>query len=114
MNTLSRHTQQIAIALTLLAASVPLTGAHEQEAGVNVEPVRVEKLANVSSQVLTVVTVDYAPGAKSRRHHHSGSVFAYVLTGAIRCENSATGPVKVYKVGESFFEPPGSTHLISE
>jgi quercetin dioxygenase-like cupin family protein len=37
--------------------------------------------------------------------HHAGSVFAYVLSGAIRSENSATGPVKVYKAGESFFEP---------
>ena len=24
------------------------------------------------------------------------------------------GPVKVYKAGASYFEPPGSTHLISE
>ena len=37
-----------------------------------------------------------------------------MLSGAVRSENSATGPVKVYKAGESFFEPPGSTHLISE
>jgi quercetin dioxygenase-like cupin family protein len=39
---------------------------------------------------------------------------AYVLTGAIRSENSATGPAKVYHAGESFFEPPGSRHLVSE
>jgi quercetin dioxygenase-like cupin family protein len=31
-----------------------------------------------------------------------------------RSENSATGLVKIYQAGESFFEPPGSTHLISE
>ncbi len=31
----------------------------------------------------------------------------------IRSENSATGPAKVYKAGESFFEPPGSEHLVS-
>jgi quercetin dioxygenase-like cupin family protein len=37
-----------------------------------------------------------------------------VLSGAIRSENSATGPARVYKAGESFFEPPGSKHLISE
>ena len=24
------------------------------------------------------------------------------------------GPVKVYQAGESFFEPPGSEHLVSE
>jgi quercetin dioxygenase-like cupin family protein len=31
-----------------------------------------------------------------------------------KSENSATGPVKVYKAGESFFEPRGSEHLVSE
>ncbi len=41
-------------------------------------------------------------------------MIAYVLSGAIRSENSATGAVRVYKAGESFFEPPGSTHLVSE
>jgi quercetin dioxygenase-like cupin family protein len=61
-----------------------------------------------------VVTVNYPPGGKSRTHRHAGSVYAYVLSGAVRSENSATGPAKVYKTGENFFEPPGSTHLISE
>jgi quercetin dioxygenase-like cupin family protein len=37
-----------------------------------------------------------------------------VLSGSIRSENSATGPAKVYKAGECFFEPPGSEHLVSE
>ena len=55
-----------------------------------------------------------APAGKSGAHRHAGSVFAYVLSGAIRSENSATRPVKVYHAGESFFEPPGSTHRISE
>ena len=63
---------------------------------------------------ITVSVVSYPPGGKSRPHHHGGSVLAYVLSGAIRSENSATGPVKVCKAGESFFEPPGSRHLVSE
>jgi quercetin dioxygenase-like cupin family protein len=41
-------------------------------------------------------------------------VLAFVLSGEIRSENSATGPVKVYKAGEAFFEPAGSKHLVSE
>jgi quercetin dioxygenase-like cupin family protein len=68
----------------------------------------------VPGKSITVTVVSYPPGGKSRPHHHAGSVFAYVLSGAIRSENSATGPVKVYKAGESFFEPPGSRHLVSE
>ena len=72
------------------------------------------KLPNVPGKSLTAVVVSYPPGGKSGKHHHAGSVFAYVLTGKIRSENSATGPVRTYTVGESFFEPPGSEHLISE
>jgi quercetin dioxygenase-like cupin family protein len=102
----------------LLLASVLLVGttsrAAGEEVGVEVKPVRVEKLLNVPGKMLTAVVVTYAPGGKSGAHQHAGSVFAYVLSGAIRSENSATGPVKVYTAGESFFEPPGSTHRISE
>jgi catalase len=88
--------------------------AEEQEVGVEVKPVRAEKLATAPGQTLTAVTVNYAPGARSSAHQHSGSVFAYVLTGSIRSENSATGPVRIYQAGESFFEPAGSKHLVSE
>ena len=72
------------------------------------------KLANVPGNTLTAEVVEYPPDGKSRVHHHAGSVFAYVLTGSIRSQNSATGRARIYKAGESFFEPPGSDHLISE
>jgi quercetin dioxygenase-like cupin family protein len=109
--------QQLAAGIVLLVVGALLTGtsgAKTREADDDVKLVRTEKLANAPGQTLTAVTVNYAPGGKSRGHHHAGSVFAYVLSGEIRSENSATGPVKVYKAGESFFEPPGSKHLISE
>ena len=88
--------------------------ADSAEVGDQVKQVRTEKLGNVPGKSITAIVVSYAPGGKSGPHHHAGSVFAYVLSGAIRSENSATGPVKVYKAGESFFEPPGSRHLVSE
>jgi quercetin dioxygenase-like cupin family protein len=40
------------------------------------------------------VVVAYQPGGKSPKHHHAGSVFAYVLSGAIRSEISGQGPAK--------------------
>jgi quercetin dioxygenase-like cupin family protein len=88
--------------------------ADSAEVGDQVKQVRTEKLGNVPGKSITAIVVTYPPSGKSDPHHHAGSVFAYVLSGAIRSENSATGPVKVYKAGESFFEPPGSRHLISE
>ena len=71
------------------------------------------QLPNVPGKALTAIVVEYGPGGSSPAHRHAGSVLAYVLSGQIRSENSATGPVRVYRVGETFFEPPGSTHLVS-
>ena len=41
-----------------------------------------------------------------------GSVTAYITKGEVRSQLGG-GPVETFKVGQSFFEPPGSTHLIS-
>ena len=106
------------VAALVLAASGLWAGSTDratgQDAGAQVKPVIAEKLPNVPGKSITAVMVNYAPGGKSPKHRHAGSVFAYVLSGSIRSENSATGPAKVYKAGESFFEPPGSEHLVSE
>ncbi|MDB6140615.1 MAG: Catalase related subgroup protein [Verrucomicrobiaceae bacterium] len=111
MKTSFNSIQKIIACAALLAGPA---GAHDQDSGVEVKPIREEKLANAPGQALSAATVTYAPGAKSTAHHHAGSVLAYVLSGAIRSENSATGPARVYHAGESFFEPAGSQHLVSE
>ncbi len=102
---------------TVLAAAIALASlasAARAEDSVVARPVQSEKLPNVPGKSITAVQVNYAPGAKSMSHHHAGSVFVYVLTGQVRSEVSGMGPAKVYKAGETFFEPPGSTHLVSE
>jgi quercetin dioxygenase-like cupin family protein len=118
MHTSCTKIQWTVVGAAWLLASALLAGTPSRtagaEVGVEVAPVRVEQLLHVPGQTLTAVVVTYAPADKSGAHQHAGSVFAYVLSGAIRSENSATGPVKVYTAGESFFEPPGSQHLISE
>ncbi len=117
MNTPMTPGRLTLVAAAWLAAGALLAGPAlraAEDTGAQVRPVATEKLPNVPGNSITAVVVSYAPGGKSAQHHHAGSVFAYVLSGAIRSENSATGPVKVYKAGESFFEPSGSEHLISE
>jgi quercetin dioxygenase-like cupin family protein len=101
--------------IRLLAAVMLVVAATTgQAADGTVAPVLAQQLANVPGKTLTAVLVTYPPGGKSPAHHHAGSVFAYVVSGQIRSECSATGPAKVYRAGEGFFEPPGSQHLISE
>jgi quercetin dioxygenase-like cupin family protein len=76
-------------------------------------PISSETLPNVPGKRVTIVRVTYAPGGYTPSHRHAGSVIAYVTTGTIRSQ-LAGGPVETFKVGESFFEPPGAIHLVSE
>jgi quercetin dioxygenase-like cupin family protein len=94
------------LAYDLLAADAPTPVVIKQAFS--------EKLPHVPGKMLTGIHVTYAPGARSSPHFHAGSVYAYVLSGQIRSENSATGPARVYSAGEGFFEPPGSEHKVSE
>jgi quercetin dioxygenase-like cupin family protein len=77
-----------------------------------VEPISSHALPNVPGKRVTVVRVSYGPGGFTPPHYHAGSVTAYVTKGQIRSQLGG-GPVETFNVGQSFFEPPGSTHLVS-
>ena len=72
----------------------------------------VEKLTGAPGKTMTAVIVDYPPGGRSASHRHSGAVFAYVLSGAVKSQITG-GQVITYKAGDSFFEPEGVQHLVS-
>ena len=71
-------------------------------------------LPNVPGKSMKGVLVEYGPGGSSRAHRHPASAFIYatVLEGAIRSQVNS-GPVKVYRTGESWFEQPGDHHQVS-
>ena len=101
----------------LVFATLMLT-ARSASAQVTEEQVKVESkhaIPNVEGKSMVAVVVSYPPGGKSPAHHHAPSAFiyAYVLSGSIRSK-VGNEPAKVYKVGESFYEVPGSHHTVSE
>jgi quercetin dioxygenase-like cupin family protein len=61
---------------------------------------------------VTVSYVDYPPGRVGTAHKHPGFVLAYVLEGTVITKISDQEQ-RAFKVGEMFFEPPGSTHEVS-
>jgi quercetin dioxygenase-like cupin family protein len=91
----------------LCAADAPSGSALD-----TVEPITSHALPNVPGKRVTIVRVFYGPGGFTRAHRHAGSVTAYITKGEIRSQ-LAGGPVETFKVGQSFFEPPGATHLVS-
>jgi quercetin dioxygenase-like cupin family protein len=77
-----------------------------------VEPIGSYPLPNVPGKRVTIVRVFYGPGGFTRAHRHAGSVTAYITRGEIRSQLGG-GPLETFRIGQSFFEPPGSTHLVS-
>ena len=106
---MKRHLPWFAAALAAALLQPSAAGADG-----TVTPIFAGALPNVPGSKLNAVLVEYGPGEKTDPHYHAGSVFAYVLSGEIRSQISTEAAPKVYKAGESFFEPPGSTHLVSE
>ena len=92
----------------------PLCMANESAGSTldKVEPIASYALPNVPGKRVTIVRVFYGPGGFTRAHRHAGSVTAYVTKGKIRSQLGG-GPVETFAVGQSFFEPPGATHLVS-
>jgi quercetin dioxygenase-like cupin family protein len=105
-------TGSIAAVLAALALGAAAGQAQEQE---EVKIVFERAIPNIPGKSLIAQVVTYAPGGKSRSHRHAGSAFIYarVLSGAIRSQVDDE-PVKVYRVGESRYENPGSHHRVSE
>lgn len=98
--------------ITAIGLSGTVANAHEPE---QVTRVFNQALPNVEGKSLVAFVVSYPPGGKSQPHDHPGSAFIYahVMSGAIRSQVDDQ-PVKVYRAGEAFFEPPGSHHRVSE
>jgi quercetin dioxygenase-like cupin family protein len=102
------------LALGLTAIVLGVSPALAQT-GEQVKPVFEHALPNTEGKSMATVVVSYPPGGKSPAHHHARSAFVYahVLSGAIRSQVDDE-PAKVYRVGEGFYEVPGSHHRISE
>jgi quercetin dioxygenase-like cupin family protein len=101
--------------LILIAAPV------RAQRGEPAKPLFSAALADVPGKNLVVVELNIPPhpGPAStleqhaRGHHHPGSVYVYVTQGTLRIAVEGQ-PVRVLKTGESFFEPVGAHHIITE
>jgi len=109
-------TLRLIASMAALSTAIALgaAAAHAQE----LEEVKIvfeQAIPNIPGKSLVVQVVSYPPGVKSASHRHAASAFIYarVLSGAVRSQVNDE-PVKVYQVGESWYEMPGSHHRVSE
>ncbi|HJZ92666.1 MAG TPA: cupin domain-containing protein [Gemmataceae bacterium] len=72
----------------------------------------VEKLDGKEAKV-TFVEVTYEAGQAGQPHRHPGPVFGFVLEGEFEWAIDDQ-PAKVFKAGETFYEPTGCLHRVTK
>ena len=75
-------------------------------------PILEHAIDGLPGRQFSVVRVRYAPGEAGASHYHSAPLVAYVVSGALR-SRVGDGPERVYRAGESFYEPPNAVHHVS-
>ena len=103
-----------AIAFGWAVSAATATTAAADSPGGKVTPNLEQAIPNIPGKSLIAVEVDYPPGGASVPHVHAKSavIYAYVVSGAIESQVN-DGAKRVYRAGESWFEPPGSSHPVS-
>ena len=80
--------------------------------GVTVRPVLQHDLPDAPGKQISIVIVEFEPGAASSAHSHPGSTAAYVLAGSVVSEVDPDKPV-TYHAGQTWYELPMHTHRIA-
>ena len=67
----------------------------------------------LADREILVKRIELEPGAAAPAHVHPGMVTGYVLAGELEFQLRG-GPLQHFKAGATFFEPPGSHHLVAK
>lgn len=92
-----------------------MAAAHHREDGESVKVLSAtdiqEKLDGKNAKA-TVAEVTLGPGQSGMPHRHPGPAFVYVLEGKYELGINDQ-PTKIFKAGETFYEPTGCLHRVS-
>ena len=88
---------------TALSQETPLHAA--------VTPLMTKTLADYPGKEVTVITVEYPPGAEDPVHRHNAHAFVYVLEGSIVMGVRGSESVTL-TAGQTFYEGPDDIHTV--
>lgn len=101
---LIRHTVLLlALSLSLAAADAP-------------PPVTITELLKkahpeAADKEVLIKRIELQPGVGAPPHVHPGMVVGYIESGTLEFQLK-DGPLQILKAGDTFFEPPGSHHMV--
>lgn len=103
------------LSLGLSFGALAFAAAHTVAGGESVKPLGTHEIVeaiNGKDSSATFVEVTLAPGQSGSAHRHPGPVFVYVVEGEYEL-GIDDQPVKVFKAGETFYEPTNCLHRVS-
>ncbi|MBZ0168256.1 Cupin domain protein [Candidatus Methylomirabilis lanthanidiphila] len=68
-------------------------------------------LAGIQGKEAILVLVEFAPGAVTASHYHSGEELAYLLEGTVSMEAQGKSPI-TFKPGDTFHLAPKQVHRV--
>lgn len=71
-----------------------------------------QDLSGVPGREVSMITVDYPPGASTPAHTHNAQALVYVLEGSIVMQAKGKEPVTLTK-GQTWSEGPDDVHVVS-
>jgi quercetin dioxygenase-like cupin family protein len=95
------------LALALSLASGAIAGQDD-----TVRPLLSKDLAGGPGRELSMITVEYPPGASTPVHTHKAQALVYVLEGSIVMQVKGGAPVTLTQ-GQTFYEGPDDVHIVS-
>jgi quercetin dioxygenase-like cupin family protein len=106
----------IVFAVGMMFGVAGMAFAHLHEDGESVRVISAqdikEKLDGKDAKA-TIVEVTLGPGQSGVAHRHPGPGFVYVLEGEYEL-GIDDQPTKIFKAGETFYEPTGCLHRVSK
>ena len=106
----------LALTIGIATGVAGMAAANHHEDGESVKVIAAqnikEKLDGKEAKV-TVVEVTIEPGKSGLPHRHPGPGFVYVVEGEYEL-GIDDQPTKIFKAGETFYEPTGCLHRVSK
>lgn len=113
---MNRSLLMLIVGVALGACGLTFAQLHDHKSGEAVKLLAsrdiVEKLDGKDAKV-TFVEVTIKPGESGMPHRHPGPGFVYVLEGEYEL-GIDDQPTKLFKAGETFYEPTGCLHRVSK
>jgi quercetin dioxygenase-like cupin family protein len=97
---------------TALVLSLSLAGGTLTAQGPKIASLLSRDLAGTPAMELSMITVEYPPGASDPAHTHHAQVMVYMLEGSVVMQVKGKSPITLMP-GQTFYEEPDDVHVVA-